>query len=249
MSRPPKQAKHTDGPDLTFLDAFPQDDPGWFSLKWHGDRSWAINNSSLRHYSRRANIDNDPDGLITFITDKIGTSEDNVALDVAAGSNPQALRDLLDSGVVGRALATNYQDRRPWAVRRDTRLDHIKGTLAQADTWRKIIDWQRDHAPDGLAIAMHRPVGGLQDLQPEVYRGAAHVLFDMVRPGGIMFTQVPRRLRNVPGQLEELCGSLRERPDVGGIIHSAPRPRYAHVDESDTYAVIIKTGGAPATKQ
>ncbi len=50
---------------------------------------------------------------VKFIIDaQIGGESDNVGLDIAAGSDARALRDLLDSGVLRLALATNYEDRR-----------------------------------------------------------------------------------------------------------------------------------------
>lgn len=228
-------------PDLSFLDGAYQDYPNWYYMLVNGDHRWRVNNSTMQDYSRRAYIGGTVHGLEDIIVDRVGHSEDNVGLDLAAGSRAQALRDLLDSGVLGRALATNYQNRMPRRMRKRDDLDHIKGNLVKQETWRKIIDWQKRHAPEGFDLVMHRPVGGLQDLGPRTYHAAAHILLGTVKPGGMMFTQVPRRLVNLESSLDRLCRDIRGREDVEGVITTGERPsKRLSNDESDLYAVILK---------
>lgn len=227
-------------PELSFLDHARDDHLSSFWLLWNGDNRWRVNNSTIGDYSRRALIDGRVSGLTDIILDRLGVSEANVGLDVAAGSSAQALRDLLDSGVLDKALATNYQDRRPRKIRRDPRLDHIKGDLTRQSTWERIVGWQAEFAPEGFDLVMHRPVGGLQDLDPRTYQGAAHALMDMTRPGGMLFTQVPRRMINLSGLLQELCDDLHERPDFEGMLTSGPHPKHAPPNESHRYVVIFK---------
>lgn len=89
---------------------------------------------------------------------------------------------------------------------------------------------------------MHRPIGGLQELRPKVYRGAAHFLLDLIRPGGLMFTQVPRRLVEVADEHRQTCESIRNRPDVLEVMTTSQRPHttFGDIDENDLYAVILK---------
>lgn len=226
--------------DLQFLDgagdAFAHQD----DLHLVGDALWKVNNSSLADYAARASFYGDPGSLIEIIDDQIGQDEANAGLDIAAGSYARALRDLLDSGVIGRALATNYEDRRPLYVSRDERIGHVQGSLTEAGPWAGMRAWRDQHAPQGFALTMHRPVGGLQKLPYKTYFGAAHFILDMVRSHGMLFTQVPRSLVEDAVPLSYLCASIRERPDVRDIIVSPPKPEGTFIDWADTYAVILK---------
>ena len=102
------------------------------------------------------------------------------------------------------------------------------------------MQWTKANAPEGLALVMHRPVGGLQELPLETYRGGAHFLLDLVRADGLMFTQVPRSLASDETSLAEVCAEIRQRKDVREIITNA-RPKFLYaLDYSDLYAVIFK---------
>lgn len=223
---------------LTFLDGEGSASSHQHELEIHGDTFWKVNDSSIEDYSRRADILGNPEGLKFLIQAQLGDRDDNVGLDIAAGTNAQALRDLLSSGVLRRAIATNFEDGRTKSVRRDRRLTHIAGDITKPQTWKKIIRKKQKIAPEGLALVMHRPMGGLQQLNPDTYRGAAHLLLDSLRPGGLMFSQIPRNLVGQPRR--ELCDSIERRSDVAGVIVSPPKPPRVHVDEADIYAVVIK---------
>ena len=227
--------------DSGFTDGEHEDPITRMFLFMYGDRNWAVNNSTLYDYSRRAYIDGDRTRLLDLINERLGTSEDNVGLDVAAGSRAQALQDLMDSGVLGRALATNYRARIPRKERRQS-LDHIRGNLTHRETWQKILGWKDEHAPDGFDLVMHRPVGGLQDLDLHTYQAAARMLFGMVKPGGMMFSQVPRRVMNMEKGLGELCRTVRESGEVEGVVTTGQRSSRMRLpkDESDHYAVVLK---------
>lgn len=232
-------------PDLSFLDGVQEPRIAREYLAKKGDDAWDINDSTIHDYGRRANFFRDPEGLVRIIRSHIGFDTENVALDLGAGTHAQALRDLLDSGAVGRALATNYEDRRLVGPE-DPRLDRIAGDLTLPSTWRDIIEWQRLQASQGFNLVMHRPIAGLQKLPPRAYRGAAHLALDIAHPEGLMFTQVPRSIVEDPPQWDRLCRSIRNRPDVLRVIASPPRPahvRYWKTDESDAYALILK--GSP----
>ena len=227
------------GPDFSFLDGARDADDNDLSLV-SGSDAWYVNNSTFFDYARRASIFNQPDGLAKLVVRQIGTAEDNAGLDLAAGTTARAIRDLLDSGVLRHALATNYSDHRPENVVADDRLDHIAGNLTVPDTWEKIIDWTKVKAPDGLALVMHRPLAGLQSLPTKTYAGAANLMLDMIRPGGLMFTQIPRTLVAKPSELSVLCQDIRERPDIDRVHITPPRTKVTNNDERDLYAVVIK---------
>jgi hypothetical protein len=86
---------------------------------------------------------------------------------------------------------------------------------------------------------MHRPVGGLQFLRPCFYRGAAHLLLDMIRPGGVAFFQVPQALDGIihPREFRDLHTSLRERGDIKDIIPSIVPTSHGPIVDS---AIIVK---------
>jgi hypothetical protein len=235
----PESAPAASG-DFSFAQGVHADAITEFFTAVYRDHNWSVNNSSLRDYSRRANMNGRIDGLIRMIEGRLGEGEDNVGLDLAAGSRPHALSNLLESGVLARALATNYADRRPRSLKRDPRLDHRKGNLLNPKTWQGIQAWQQQHAPEGFALAMHRPVGGLQDLPPDFYEGAAHAVLDMVGEDGMFFTQVPRILAAVPRHLERVCEGIQDRPDVEEVVRSLPRSKDMPVDERDPCVVIFK---------
>lgn len=230
-----------------FLGAEPVRVGQWLCV--NGDANWRVNSSSFNDYSRRADIHGHPDGLTDIVFSQVGLDPNNVGLDIAAGSSARALRDLLDRGVLGRALATNYQNRRPSKVANDPRLDHITGDITKPSVLEGVASWTHANAPEGLALVMHRPIGALQDLPPRTYKGAAHFLLDLVRPEGIMFTQVPRSLRKrgALGAMRSICASIIERPDVAKVMATPPRNRPKNdvlrndLDENDVYAVIIKS--------
>lgn len=228
--------------DLSFLSRAEQDGSEGLWLLTHGDHRWQINNSSLANYSHFANIHGTSTGLLDIIRERIGTSGDSVGLELAAGSSAQATRDLLDGRILSKALVTNYQRLKPRSVRRNPRLTQVKGNLTRPRPWEKVVKWKEEHAPEGFDVIMHRPVGALQNEAFPFYRGAAHALLNMLKPGrGLMFTQVPRRLVNVTTALEETCEEIRGRSDIEEIITSEePRAPRMRKDASDLYAVILK---------
>ncbi len=227
--------------DLSFVDGATRDCDDEDFLVWAGDSGWRVNNSGMFDYSRRANINGEPSGLADVIEERIGYSRENVALDVAAGSDARALRDLMRLGIVGRALATNYKDKRPRSTKRVKGLDHIKGDLIERRPWEEMLAWAARYAPEGFDLVMHRPVGGLQRMNKEFYHGAGHLLLDMVKAGGLLFVQVPRPIADRPAALVDLCQEVRGREDVEGVITTRRKPeRGRNRDESDLYAVVFK---------
>jgi hypothetical protein len=227
--------------DLSFLDGNGVTSDCQSHLDAYGDKNWRVNNSSMADYASRARMRRGPNTLMDRLIAQVGRSKENVGLDIAAGSNARALQDLLGSGVIGRALATNYQDCRPNRLKASRRLSHIAGDLADPATWQEIADWKDEHAPEGFAVAMHRPIGGMQGMPEDFYAGAAHAALDMVRPHGFIFTQVPRNLTNPANTfLGELCTGIRERADVAGTITAPPARLGTPIDKADQYVVILK---------
>jgi hypothetical protein len=202
--------------------------------------SWSFFDSSFKDYCKRAILPEYPEGLKGIIEAQVGFSADNVGIDIGGGLNGVALQDLLELGVLSKALMTDFMDERSERTKQVSKLDHLAGNLLDADTWQAMIDWQEVNAPNGLALIMHRPVGGLQRLTPSVYEGATLCMFDMLQPGGLLFTQIPRRIRHSP-EGPQILNTLRHRPDVGQVIISTKRTDTLISDESDQYAVIIKS--------
>lgn len=203
--------------DLSFLDnAVPIEDANPF-VAASGDGHWFVNDSGMQSYTR-VRFRGRNGGLLELLEEQIGRSPSNVGMDLAGGSQGQAMRDLLDAGILGEGLVTNLEDLRTKRALAHTALSHIRGDLATKAVWHKIIDWQTQHAPDGLALVMHRPIGALQEQPKNVYLGAANLLLSMLRPGGMLFSQIPRPLASNPEASRNAYRSLHSRADVSQII-------------------------------
>lgn len=149
----------------------------------------------------------------------VGRDPDNVGLDLAGGSG-RALRTLLLNGILGSGIVTNYLDKRTDNERLADPLVHIDGDLIERPTWEKIFLACEDLAPDGLALIMHRPVGALPRFAPHHYEGAAHVLLDMLRPGGVFMAQIPAYLRT-PSRIDDrrdILDGITARFDVSEVV-------------------------------
>jgi len=198
--------------------------------EWVGsDDDWLSNDSSFNDYVAYSLL---PKGLFARILDKhVGENTENVGLDLAGGENGQALQDLLAAGILGRALLTTYKDRRSIATKYLVELGHVEGDLIRPTTWQKIINWKHIYAPHGFALIMHRPLGALQDLNPSTYVGAANLLLNMLRPGGVFFSEIPGALYGSGMTL--MCRSLQEREDIADIMVGE--------DKLLTSALMVKT--------
>ena len=179
------------------------------------DDAWLVNDSGFDNYCRCARIRPKRGGLRAIIESTIGYDPANIGVDLAGGENGQALQDLLELGIIGKALLTTYEDRRSPETADNTLIDHIAGNLVLPDTWKRIIAWRKSHAPDGLALVMHRPVGALQNLPPSAYIGMANIVLDNIRPGGVFFTQVPLALYGPSWR--GACEAVRQRTDLASI--------------------------------
>jgi hypothetical protein len=183
---------------------------------------WGINDSHLNGYSERAGYVGtafrehvDTPELVSVITRQLDGQEDCVGLDLAGGKNGVALQELVARGIIQKGLFTNYQDWRKSSTKANADSQtHIDGNLLRRDTWSRIIEWADTEAPQGFAVVMHQPGGALQGLSASFYRGAIHQLIDITRPGGIVFTKIPMRLRKDKAVLTEVCGSIKSRDDV-----------------------------------
>jgi hypothetical protein len=221
--------------DLSFLAGAAEKDIHPARLAELEDGLWSTNHSSIADYTARAGDFEGQGTIETLISKYLGTMHGNVGLDLAAG-NGQALSDLLNKGLLDLALTTSYQSPNDEAAIRDRHIAHISGNLVLTETWNRILDWQEQNAPDGLALVMHRPVGALQDLPFAAYAGAAHLLLSRIRPGGLMFAQVPRPLFYDKHALAEVQTSIHRRIDVSCILaNTVWRP-----GGPDTHAVIVK---------
>jgi len=202
-------------------------------------RGWGTNNSDFEAYCVDLALPDYPQGFAGIVEEAIGKNPNNVGMDLAGGSDGIALQDLLRDGILGTAIVTNYEDRRTSETKQNKRLLHIAGDLVKRSTWEDIIYSQKKHAPDGLALVMHRPVGGLQNLRPAIYRNAAHLLLDMTRSGGVLFLQIPDALIAWTAKLELdiICASIESRDDIERIIPSYIYPGALPILDS---VVIVK---------
>lgn len=222
--------------DLSFTNDMIPVDPG-SRLGIEGDSVWRVNNSTIEEYAQDAQFPSYPFGLLGILESATHPEQQNVGMDLAGGSQAVALRNLLDSGVLTKGLVTNYEDLRTPATKADTRIDHIAGDLADTQTWQSIIEWQNTNAPDGLSLIMHQPYRGLQNFIPSVYARGAHLLLDMLKPGGVFYTQVPSALHQRTSDLSAVYRDLRTRPDVREII---PSTRSPYEEGRNIYGIIIK---------
>lgn len=202
---------------------------------------WPVNDSGLDSYFE-AELDGHPEGVLGIIKEQLEGFEANAGLDIAGGRNGVALRQLLGMGLLDKALVTNYRDRRGLAARLNPALSHARGNITTPRTWQRILGWQERVAPDGLALVMHRPDGGMQDFTPDFYKGAVHLLLDRTRPGGVLFTQVPHRLRHRhPVLLNLICATIDGRPDVASVIHPKSLTHAQGPRQREDSVVIVKS--------
>jgi hypothetical protein len=165
-----------------------------------------------------------------MILREIGTDSDNVGIDIAGGTNGRALQQLLEHGILGKALVTNYTDTRTDETKDVEGLDHRGGDLFDRTTWEEIDGWIDENAPDGLSLVMHRPAGTLQDLPAPFYAGAFRFLLERTRPGGLHFLQIPEPLV-IPSPERSLKPVYEEVEDSVEVI-------FSNVDPNSDFPVI-----------
>lgn len=232
--------------DLAFLDSVAH-------LEGHAEsfgpsiEKWGFNNPTFDDYcgsfgERTASIGEPRDGLREIVERQIGHSPKNIGLDVAGGSQGTAIRSLVAEGIIGTGLVTNLFDTRTEETKEDLSLHHVDGDIVSKETWIKIIEWKKEHAPEGFALIMHRPIGPLQGYPETFYAGAANLLLDMLRPGGVFYTQVPGCLRPNEAHddnvgLQAVSKAIQARPDIGDIAGNSP---YGYIYPSSNMVVITK---------
>ncbi len=201
----------------------------------HPDGVWNVDNSGIADYSEKANFFGKPEGLLQIIGECTGRRDD-VGLDVAGGTNGVAIGELVMAGFLREGAVTNFTSLPSAEVRAERAragVTHLAGSLLDVHTWRTMQAWQEKVAPQGLAVIMHRPYGALQTLSPEFYMGAVHWALNRLRPGGVLFTQIPQILdggliaSDVPdlyAHLGAICDSIRKRSDLDAFYHSKPLP-------------------------
>lgn len=191
---------------------------------------WGINNSSLGDYSWSIFGEDDQDRLAEFIGATIGDG-DHTAIDIAGGTDGRAMQEMLDLGLVRTGLVTNLLDRRNQEARDFPGLHHVAGDIVLRATWEAIDSWCDEYAPDGVSVILHRPVGGIQHLDPCFYELAAHKLLDMLCPGGVMVAQVPNILAPYPWlsspELSRIGEAISTRGDVDAEVKVGDGRKYA----------------------
>ncbi|HRV75853.1 MAG: hypothetical protein H6799_02410 [Candidatus Nomurabacteria bacterium] len=223
-------------PSLSFLDGIKQTPLEAEFLDECGDGEWTVNDSGLSSYFFNVHfpgLGRGP-GVVTKI---IGKDTSNTAMDLAGGSNGAALQDLIDIGAIGKGLLTNYEDRRCPASRYNPLVDHIAGNLVHRDTWQKIIEWASLNTNGGFDLILHRPVGGLQYLPTRFYSGAAQVIVDLLKPGGVAFLQIPYLLADVYDnpEITRIGKELSRNPKVKGVLKASSSDGY------DQHALVFRS--------
>lgn len=215
-----------------------------FGLSEHSTEGWGFNTSTFDDYcssfGKRTNYGigfEETEGLREIVERQLGKSSANIGLDIAGGSQGTAIRSLVAEGIIGTGLVTNLFDTRTEETKADPSLHHISGDIVSRDTWIKIIEWKNEHTPEGFSLIVHRPVGALQGYPEPFYAGAAYLLIDMLSPGGVFFTQVPRSLRPNPahadnGGMQMFCEAFQAHSEIediadnglyiGGNMHASP---------------------------
>lgn len=222
--------------DLSFLEGLREEDSIHEERK--GDK-WGINDSTYEGYFAGVRLRNYPQSVLQIVKARLEGTEDPVGLDIAGGTNGIALQGLINNGVIERGMVTNYRDNRSDFTKENPNLDHISGNIIFPETWLSIIDWVRTNSPEGASLIMHRPYGGLQGLYPYFYEGAAHKLLDLLRPGGLLFAQIPFAVQDRPGfRKSVLCQEIRERPDIAEVIPPVELGRTA--TPMNNCALVIK---------
>jgi hypothetical protein len=218
---------------LEFVKTIQPDKDEYYSSMERSD-SWYVHNSDLTAYCAEANF---PEQLNPkrVIEAQLDAGTDNVGLDIAGGRDGVALGTLLRAGRLSQAIVTNYLDRRSPSTRRNSRLEHIEGDIREPKTWEQIIAKSEEAAPNGLALILHRPLGALQNVPSEAAEQATHLLLDLLRPGGVLYCQIPSSIWNFSdkGVLAGICGNVRSRSDTAFATHSIPSPGFA-------YAMTVK---------
>jgi hypothetical protein len=208
---------------LAFVDGVTNPDfekPGGIPL----NDSWGTHGSSFTRYCERsaasaAMREKIISGMATFST--------CAALDIAGGSNGDALKELLSVGVIDKGLVTNYLDKREDDTRAIANLDHVDGDILSRDSWHDIEKWQTKEAPEGFGLVLHSPARALQSLTPVFfYQGAVHWLLDRTRSGGILFSKIPEALSNSDA-CEDVHDSILERGDCEIKIPGSARYGFA----------------------
>lgn len=210
------------------------------SVDWRGElvsaieaRGWGVNDSDFGSYCAGLMLADGREGVQEIVSEHLRSMDGHrVGLDIAGGTNGVALQSLLRLRILEHGIVTNYADRRSDETRKMPNLTHVEGDLAERATWETILEEKRACAPEGLSVVLFRPVGPLQDCSPEAYKGAAHFLLDITRPGGVHFWQIPRELKPYTPIRErrklEVYSSLRCRDDIEEII-----PAYIPVRPED----------------
>ena len=191
---------------------------------------WGTNDSNFTDYCEYA-----PLGTREIIESRLAGLASKAAIDIAGGTNGMAIQQLLRDGLIDTGLVTNYRDLRDDALE-EMRMDHVDGDILRKETWLRILEWQRERAPDGFSLVLHRPVGGLQKLEPKIYKGALNLLLSRTRPSGALLTQIPDKLDHTE-QGERLCSELAARTDIEAVY----APKYFQVRPM---ALILKSAQA-----
>jgi hypothetical protein len=208
--------------DLSFLKEVGTDDTDAALLRTTEKRSgWHKNRSPIENYGAAKFTESFPGKeLYDIIVGQIGKRPGNVGMDVLGGLDGVALQQLVSSGVLSKSIDVDLRTHHGNGVSNNPKLHYVAGDILSSETWQPMIEKQAKLAPQGLALIIHRPYGALQHQPQNVYEGGAHVLLDMLRPGGVLFTQVPSTYKNNDDVVRQTYRSLVSRGDIQRIVRA-----------------------------
>jgi hypothetical protein len=179
--------------------------------------TWQANDASFSDYCTMASMTGLPD-VSRLVRQRLGSFTTNVGLDIAGGTNGVAIQELIADGAIDTGIVTNLLDKRGDEARNVDGLLHIEGDILKEETWHKLfVTLSEASEGAGPSLIMHRPCAALQYLSPHFYEGSFNLLFDWLRPGGVMFAQVPLIFSTSANNLQKFCGYVQTRDDIAEL--------------------------------
>lgn len=179
--------------------------------------TWQANDASFSEYCLVAARTGLSDAS-SLIRRRLGSFTTNVGLDIAGGANGVALQELISEGTIDTGIVTNLLDKRSETTKGTKELLHVEGDILNEETWHKMFATVFEATEGaGPSLIMHRPCGALQYVSPHFYEASFDLLFDWLRPGGVMFSQVPLIFSTSEHNLQKLCEHVRSKNEIGDL--------------------------------
>lgn len=180
---------------------------------------WTVDDSGLDSYAKLVYFE--AGSAIDVIKEHMQSLPNSTGIDIAGGSNGIAIRQCVELGIVSQGVFTNHFDVRD-ATTKESGLHFIEGDLLVASTWEAIKNTQRQVAPEGFGLALHRPFGALQSQDLSFYSSMASKVIDMLKPRGIFFMQIPSHFLwpRSKAEIQLLTNSIQSNESVLSVEES-----------------------------